>query len=57
MPETVNILLSHGDFPDMFDRVAELGIDLMLAGILMAASCRSILWKSIWSCATSTGIF
>jgi uncharacterized protein len=31
-PETVNILLSHGDFPDMFDRVAELGIDLMLAG-------------------------
>ena len=32
MPETVNILLSHGDFPDMFDRVAELGIDLMLAG-------------------------
>ncbi len=32
MPETVNILLSHGDFPHMFDRVAELGIDLMLAG-------------------------
>jgi predicted MPP superfamily phosphohydrolase len=32
MPEAVNILLSHGDFPDMFDRVAELGIDLMLAG-------------------------
>jgi uncharacterized protein len=31
-PETVNILLSHGDSPDMFDRVAELGIDLMLAG-------------------------
>src|SRR5258708_1061362 len=29
MPETVNILLSHGDFPH---RVAELGIDLMLAG-------------------------
>src|SRR5258708_25576982 len=28
MPETVNILLSHGDFPHMFDRVAELGIDL-----------------------------
>jgi len=32
MPEAVNILLSHGDFPNMFDRVAELGIDLMLAG-------------------------
>jgi hypothetical protein len=32
MPEMVNILLSHGDFPHMFDRVAELGIDLMLAG-------------------------
>src|SRR6266852_491401 len=32
MPETVNILLNHGDFPHMFDRVAELGIDLMLAG-------------------------
>ena len=32
MPETVNILLNHGDFTDMFDRVAELGIDLMLAG-------------------------
>src|SRR5213594_733723 len=32
MPETVNILLSHGDFPHMFDRVAELGIELMLAG-------------------------
>ena len=32
MPETVNILLNHGDFPYMFDRVAELGIDLMLAG-------------------------
>jgi predicted MPP superfamily phosphohydrolase len=32
MPETVNILLSHGDFPNMFDQVAELGIDLMLAG-------------------------
>ena len=32
MPETVNILLAHGDFPGMFDRVADLGIDLMLAG-------------------------
>jgi len=32
MPETVNILLSHGDFPNMFDQVAELGIYLMLAG-------------------------
>jgi predicted MPP superfamily phosphohydrolase len=32
MPETTNILLSHGDFPYMFDRVAELGADLMLAG-------------------------
>jgi uncharacterized protein len=32
MPETVNILLNHGDSPHMFDRVAELGIDLMLAG-------------------------
>jgi predicted MPP superfamily phosphohydrolase len=32
MPGTVNILLAHGDFPRMFDRVADLGIDLMLAG-------------------------
>jgi uncharacterized protein len=32
MPETVNVLLNHGDSPHMFDRVAELGIDLMLAG-------------------------
>lgn len=32
MPETVNILLSHGDYPPTFDLVAEVGIDLMLAG-------------------------
>ncbi len=32
MPQTVNILLSHGDYPHMFDLVAEVGIDLMLAG-------------------------
>ena len=30
MPETVNILLSH--YPDVFDRAAELGVDLTLAG-------------------------
>ena len=30
MPDTVNILLSHG--PDAFDRAVELGIDLTLAG-------------------------
>jgi predicted MPP superfamily phosphohydrolase len=30
MPDTVNILLSH--YPDVFDRAAELGIDLTLAG-------------------------
>ena len=29
MPETVNILLSH--YPDVFDRAAELGVDLTLA--------------------------
>jgi len=30
MPDTVNILLSHN--PNVFDRAAELGIDLSLAG-------------------------
>jgi uncharacterized protein len=30
MPDTVNILLSH--YPGVFDRAAELGIDLTLAG-------------------------
>ncbi len=30
MPATVNILLSH--YPDVFDRAAELGVDLTLAG-------------------------
>jgi len=30
MPEVVNILLSHN--PNTFDRAAELGIDLTLAG-------------------------
>ncbi len=32
MPETVNILLTH--YPDLFDRAADLGIDLTLAGDL-----------------------
>lgn len=32
MPETVNILLSHSPYPRLFDRAAELGIDLTLAG-------------------------
>jgi uncharacterized protein len=31
-PETVNILLAHEPSVSMFDRAAELGIDLMLAG-------------------------
>ena len=30
MPATVNILLSH--YPDVFDRAAKAGFDLMLAG-------------------------
>jgi len=32
MPDTVNILLSHSPYPRIFDRAAELGIDLTLAG-------------------------
>ena len=32
MPDTVNILLSHSPYQNIFDRAAELGIDLTLAG-------------------------
>lgn len=32
MPDTVNILLSHSPYQGVFDRAAELGIDLTLAG-------------------------
>jgi predicted MPP superfamily phosphohydrolase len=31
-PDTVNVLLSHSPDPRVFDRAAEVGIDLMLAG-------------------------
>jgi predicted MPP superfamily phosphohydrolase len=32
MPETINILLIHGVYPPDFERIAEVGIDLTLAG-------------------------
>jgi predicted MPP superfamily phosphohydrolase len=32
MPDTINILLIHSVYPDDFERIVEVGIDLTLAG-------------------------